>query len=227
MIGEPSILAHIKQSKVTGVFLRLTTCSYEPLVFNVYALLAHTTHEEDIKAMHNPGRLLATTIESLRAALNEKREKKSQIEQLLETLKGKKLCLVFFSFRSFFLRKIDRRGKFSFVHKISHSGLVQHDQIKDEIIKQNALPFLLECTKKLVKRSLVLIFEILWCLTFFEEIARTLRVSSEFLKRIQNISKDNSNEPLKKAADGLVWKLIQGISLLLQISTLNQIIRMF
>jgi hypothetical protein len=48
-------------------------------------------------------------------------------------------------------------------------------------------------------------------LTFFEEIARTLRASSEFLKRIQTISKDNSNEPLKKAVDGLVWKLIQGI----------------
>jgi hypothetical protein len=88
MISEPSILAHIKQSQVTSVFLRLTTCAYEPLVFNVYALLAYTTHEEDIKAMHNPGRLLATTIESLRIALNGKREKKAQIEQLLETLKG-------------------------------------------------------------------------------------------------------------------------------------------
>ena len=88
--------------------------------------------------------------------------------------------------------------------------LVQHDQIKDEIIKQNAVPFLLECTKKLVKRALVLIIEILWSLTFIEEIAQALRADSDFLSRIQTISQDNLNEALKKAADGLVWKLIQG-----------------
>ncbi len=99
-----------------------------------------------------------------------------------------------------------------FVTKIdlSFSGLVQHDQIKDEIIKQNALPFLLECTNKLTGRPLVLIFEILWCLTFFEESACALRANSGFLQRIETISKDNSNEPLKKATDGLIWKLIQG-----------------
>jgi hypothetical protein len=120
MISEPSILAHIKQSQVTGIFLRLTTCPYEPLVFNVYALLAYTTHEEDIKAMHNPGRLLATTIESLRIALNEKREKKAQTEQLLETLKGKELCFYVLFIEMFFEAKIDERKKFSFAHRIFH-----------------------------------------------------------------------------------------------------------
>jgi thiamine kinase-like enzyme len=90
MISEPEILAHIKQSQVTRIFLRLTSCEYEPLVFNVYTLLAYTTHEEDIKAMKNPGRFFATIIESLKTALNQKPEKRSQIEQLLETLRGKK-----------------------------------------------------------------------------------------------------------------------------------------
>ncbi|CAF0829826.1 unnamed protein product [Rotaria sp. Silwood1] len=175
MISEPAILAQIKESSVTPVFLRLTSCQHESLVLNVYTLLAYTTYEEDIKAMHNPGRLLATIIASLKTTLNRKPEKRTEIEQLLETLKG----------------------------------LVQHDQIKDEIIKQNALPFLLECTNQLTRRALILIFEILWCLTFIEEIARALRADSNFLDKIQTISKDNNNEPLKKAIDGLVWKLIQ------------------
>ncbi|CAF2736925.1 unnamed protein product [Rotaria sp. Silwood2] len=175
MISEPAILAQVKESQVTPVFLRLTSCQYKPLVLNVYTLLAYTTYEEDIKAMHDVGRLLATIIESLKIVLNRKPEKRTQVEQLLETLKG----------------------------------LVQHDQIKDEIIKQNALPFLLECTNQLTRRALVLIFEILWCLTFFEEIARVLRADLNFLDKIQTISKDNKNEPLKKAVDGLVWKLIQ------------------
>ncbi|CAF2606175.1 unnamed protein product [Rotaria sp. Silwood2] len=175
MISEPAILAQVKESQVTPVFLRLTSCQYKPLVLNVYTLLAYTTYEEDIKAMHDVGRLLATIIESLKIVLNRKPEKRTQVEQLLETLKG----------------------------------LVQHDQIKDEIIKQNALPFLLQCTNQLTRRALVLIFEILWCLTFFEEIARVLRADLNFLDKIQTISKDNKNEPLKKAVDGLVWKLIQ------------------
>jgi hypothetical protein len=88
MISEPSILAHIKQSQVAGAFLRLTTCAYEPLVFNVYALLAYTTYEEDIKAMHNPGRLFATIIKSLKTAMKQTQSDKSHKEQLLETLKG-------------------------------------------------------------------------------------------------------------------------------------------
>jgi hypothetical protein len=63
----------------------------------------------------------------------------------------------------------------------------------------------------LTKKALVSIFEILWSLTFFEDIARVLRDNAEFLEKIETISKDNHNEPLKKAAAGLVWKLIQGI----------------
>jgi hypothetical protein len=90
MINEAEILAHIKQSQAARVFLRLTSCAYEPLVLNVYLLLAYTTHEEDIKAMHNPGRLLATIIESLKTILYQKPGKRTQIEQLFETLKGTK-----------------------------------------------------------------------------------------------------------------------------------------
>ena len=89
MIGEPIILAHIKQCQAANVFLRLTSCHYEPLVFSVYALLAYTTHEEDIKAMRNPGRLLATIIRSLKMTLKKMPDDQIHKEQLLETLKGK------------------------------------------------------------------------------------------------------------------------------------------
>ena len=177
MISDPTILAHIKQRQVANVFLRLTTCKYEPLVFNIYALLAYTTHEEDIKKMDNPGRLLATIIKSLKVTLKKMPNNHSHKEQLLETLKG----------------------------------LIQHDQIKDEVIKQNALPFLLECTDKLTDQRRILILEILWTLTFHEKSLSALRANSQFLEKIKNISKDEKNEPLKKAADGLVWKLVQGI----------------
>jgi len=92
MISEPAILTHIKQCQVADTFLRLTSCKYEPLVFNVYTLLAYTTREEDIKAMYNPGRLLATILKALKTTLDRTPNDKSHIEQLLETLKGKQLC---------------------------------------------------------------------------------------------------------------------------------------
>lgn len=82
--------------------------------------------------------------------------------------------------------------------------------MKDEVIKQNALPFLLECTNKLTDRAQILILETLWSLAFREEDALALRSNDKFLDKIQTISSDSKNEPLKKAADGLIWKLIQG-----------------
>ncbi|CAF4902251.1 unnamed protein product [Rotaria sp. Silwood1] len=175
MISEPAILAQIKESQVTPVFLRLTSCQYQPLVLNIYNLIADTTREEDIKQMHKPGQLLENIINSLKTTLDESSNDTSHQEQLFETLKG----------------------------------LVQHDQMKDEIIKQNAIPFLLECTNKLTDKSNILIFEILWSLTFREEGALALRSNSNFLNKIQTISQDSNNEPLKKAVDGLVWKLVR------------------
>jgi hypothetical protein len=89
-------------------------------------------------------------------------------------------------------------------------GLVQHDQLKDEVMKQNVLPFLLECTDRLTDKPLIRVFEILWSLTFLEEAAMALRSKKAFLERIQQISQDHHNLAMKKATDGLVWKLIRG-----------------
>jgi hypothetical protein len=213
MISEPSILAHIKQCQVAKVFLRLTSCRYEPLVFNVYTLLAYTTHEDDIKAMPHPGQLLAIIIKALKIELNQVPDEKNHKEQLLETLKGNQFHISLFHTTSLgksFCFKLVVRLKDSFKSlPLSHLGLVQHDQIKDEIIKQNTLPFLLECADKLTDKANILIFEILWSLTFREESALILRSNKKFLEKIQSISQDSDNEPLKKAADGLVWKLIR------------------
>jgi hypothetical protein len=48
-------------------------------------------------------------------------------------------------------------------------------------------------------------------LTFHEEVALVLRRNDKFLGKIETISQDSEDEPLKKAADGLFWKLIRGM----------------
>ncbi|CAF4704661.1 unnamed protein product, partial [Rotaria magnacalcarata] len=65
----------------------VTSFQSKSLVLNVYTLLAHTTCEEDVKAMPNSGRLLSTIIESIEKAFVGKPETTTLIEQLLETLK--------------------------------------------------------------------------------------------------------------------------------------------
>jgi hypothetical protein len=92
-------------------------------------------------------------------------------------------------------------------------GLVQHDQIKEEVLKQNSLSFLLECCNQLNQKALPLLFEILWATSFSQDIAQTLRSNSELLAKIQSISKNTEDEALKKATDGLIWKLIKGFEM--------------
>jgi hypothetical protein len=89
IVSEPTILSHIKQKKLTPSFLRLASARYEPLVYNIYTLLAYTTSEEDIKEMHNPGVLLSTVNKKLQTVITQKPDDHHQIEQLLETLKGR------------------------------------------------------------------------------------------------------------------------------------------
>lgn len=87
-INEPTVLAHIKQKNVTSSFLRFTSAKYEPLVYNVYTILAHTTSEDDIKSMQNPGVLLSTVVNRLKMEMEKPSGNQHQVVQLLEVLKG-------------------------------------------------------------------------------------------------------------------------------------------
>ena len=87
---------------------------------------------------------------------------------------------------------------------------MQHDQLKEEIFRQNIYSFLLECTNRLSPAALALLFETFWSLSFSPELATVLRHNEALLGKVQSISKESNNEALKKAADGLVWKLIRG-----------------
>jgi len=89
-IGEPTVLAHVKQKKVTSSFLRFKSATYEPLVDNIYTLLGYTTSEDDIKSMQNPGILLSTVTKGLKAEMDGQSFNEDRVVQLIETLKGNK-----------------------------------------------------------------------------------------------------------------------------------------
>ncbi|CAF3697610.1 unnamed protein product [Rotaria sp. Silwood1] len=176
IVNEPTILGYIKKKQVTPSFLRLTSAKYKPLQYNVYTLLSNITSENDIKSMPNPGALLSTTLNLLRATIHDKNEDPQQTEQLLETLKG----------------------------------LVQHDQMKEELLKQNGLPFLLDCAHDFIDVKLKLLLETLWSLSFSQDAAVALRSNTELIQRIENVSQTAHDEAMKKASEGLTWKLVKG-----------------
>jgi len=117
---------------------------------------------------------------------------------------------------------------------------VQYEQIRNEILKQGILIFLIDCYKKLHGLSRQILLECLWKLSFNEGIAQQLREHSQFIHSLENIPKlvnDNipqntirrsnsygasrnstsivlteaTNYAIQKAADGLLWKIVKGI----------------
>jgi hypothetical protein len=81
------------------------------------------------------------------------------------------------------------------------------------MLKQNLLPLLIEYSNKVDQKAQTLIYEILWSASFSPDIALFLRSNPQFLDKIQTITKTIEDEALKKATEGLCWKLIQGIKM--------------
>ncbi|CAM4961869.1 unnamed protein product [Rotaria socialis] len=88
--------------------------------------------------------------------------------------------------------------------------LTQHDQIKEELTKQDVLPLLLRCSTESkfdpVKARLPAL-EILLALTFNAEAADQLKRNAQFLSNLKTLATSSSEKSLQRVAEGLLWKL--------------------
>ncbi|CAF2757791.1 unnamed protein product [Rotaria sp. Silwood2] len=176
MLNEPDIADRVNQSEMVSTFNLIASSNNESLKLNVCNLIAYTAHANDIKEMANLSELLDTVFQSLKTLMNQKSDKTTEIEQLLDTLQG----------------------------------FTQHDQVKSEILKQNAIPLLADCTTQLEGKALVLAYDVIWKLSFNEEIRDILNSYPNLVDRIRKIAHDDKNEPLKRVASGIFWKLEKG-----------------
>ncbi|CAF1457685.1 unnamed protein product [Rotaria sp. Silwood1] len=95
---------------------------------------------------------------------------------------------------------------------IALKSLVQHDQIKDEIVKQQGLPLLIRCATEpeLIKQGEgnTWSLEILLALTFNKEAFNTIKNNIEFMKHLRALLHSTDDDG-KRFADSILWKLEQ------------------
>ena len=118
-------------------------------------------------------------------------------------------------------------------------GLVQHEQIKDEISKQAALPLLMQMTSECQGLAKQLLLECLWTLSFHEPFAQVIRENASLLAALKSIPRppppqtqshairrsasfstrrntapntlnDAINDGSYQMANGLMWQLNKG-----------------
>lgn len=87
--------------------------------------------------------------------------------------------------------------------------LVQHDEIKFEILKQNALSLLIDNYEHFNYRTKRLVLEFLLSITFVEEAASLLRENKRFVNSMEHIEHTTQNG-IKKAAEKILWNLKKG-----------------
>lgn len=118
--------------------------------------------------------------------------------------------------------------------------MVRREHSKNEIAKQNELPFLMECSIKMKGLAKRFFLECLWTLSFDEKLAEKMRQNTEFIRSLKDIpvpypadkqentvrrsysfssgrnsamplSEDVANNEIYSMTDGLLWNLVKGI----------------
>ncbi len=99
---------------------------------------------------------------------------------------------------------------FHFLYNFFSKGFVQHDQIKSEIINQNALVLLTNSCQYLSGDSERLLLESLGSISFDKEAAQLLRENTQFINSVEDIQK-TTDQGMQKAAENIIWNIIKGI----------------
>ncbi len=94
----------------------------------------------------------------------------------------------------------------------SFLGLIQHDQVKVEVVQQDIIPLLVQCV--IEKQSFhsmktqQYVIEILLALTFNEDASNILQNDSNLIKCLE-VLKKSKDDKIERAANHLAWQLEQ------------------
>ena len=96
------------------------------------------------------------------------------------------------------------------LNRFLYLALAQHDQIREELIKQQGQTLFLRCALEghfdPIKAKLPAL-EILLALAFNENFAATLRDNTKLMEHIRTLTSSSSHQDLQRVATALIWKL--------------------
>ena len=184
---------YIKNKHIVPLLLKLTNFEDETIQFNVYRTLAAILTEEDVKTLANPSKIANVFLKFLTNLIDDS-SRTPRFYNLLRSLKSK------FSFSK----------NFRSINFFPSLVLIQHDQIKEEVTRQEILPLLIRCASEskfdAIKARLPAL-EILLALTFNTEAANQLKQNAKFLATLKTLLTNSSEQRLQRVAEGVLWKL--------------------
>ncbi|UJR21494.1 hypothetical protein I4U23_024578 [Adineta vaga] len=190
LISEEKARDIIKKSQPTRIFERLIFIPKQNIVFKAYVLLAYVIDTNDLRQPQSYfPRLTCTVLNLMYKAVQSTDEANDESENNSEYINRNILQLT-----------------------ETLTGLVRHEHVKHEIIKQNALPFLIESSHKLTGLAKQFILETLWTLAFDQQLSQQLRDNSQFIHSLQSIPKSSDlseDDLIYKMANGLLWTLFK------------------
>jgi hypothetical protein len=83
-----------------------------------------------------------------------------------------------------------------------YSKLSKHDFIQQNTADMNKIPVLIEISEKYP-----IVYDILWALSFNQDIQQQLRSSSTFMSKLAHFAKEIDNEQMRKITHGILWNL--------------------
>ncbi|CAF1993812.1 unnamed protein product [Rotaria magnacalcarata] len=120
-----------------------------------------------------------------------------------------KIANVFFTF---LVEVIDNSRKIRRLRNLLRclKSLVQHDQIKEDLIKEGILPQLIRCATEIkfdpLKEQQPAL-EILLAMTFNSAAATSLKQNSQFISHLKTLLISSPEQGVRRAVEGLIWKL--------------------
>ena len=195
MTFSPELRDKLKEHNTTPILLKLTQANYDKTQFHAYRALAAILTDNDIKQLANPAQITTVFITYMKKSIDESTLKQRR-ENLLLSLKSKSREKTFL----FLLQRI-----------CSVLVLIQHDQIKEEFVRQiDGISLLLRCATESQfdgTKTQLRALKILMSLTFNNDAKLLLQKNPRFIEYLRTLATLSVKPDLQKLADSILWRL--------------------
>jgi hypothetical protein len=110
------------------------------------------------------------------------------------------LSATFFHLQSILMRLLN--VYIVFKHFSGFLNLSKHDFIQQKTADFNKIPLLIE-----ICDAYPMLDDIIWALSFNQDIQQQLRASSSFMSKLAHLNKTCDNEQMRKITNGILWNL--------------------